>query len=1100
MPPYGEHTRQQGYKRIAADETRASRSRRSRSRSRSRSPRRKIVAFKANKQEEDPLRKSLKADWSFLHEGVLFGRDEEIVVLQEAFKRRIDRAAGDQPELILVQGDFGTGKSALVKTALRDYVKRHNGYFALGKFDQYATTAHPCGPITNALNQLAMALEEKQKKDTYNPLPPSKRILDEVGLEYCQVLASMAPGLARFWGLHSNDKGAGSVQQLCQDRVKVALSKFFRAIKQPVVLVMDDLQFAGTRALSLLETLIETNTRIADDIACLTVVGVYQSNGAPQDHPCTIMLDRLEDEKNTNILRILVENLSISDTDALLSRVLRQRKELCLPLAEIVHEKSRRGNVDFVLRYLKELLESGVLVAERRASSGSYNKRYHDLNWMWEDDKWYELEVRQRLNVEDMASQQIQRLPGTFQGLLKKMACIGAEVDLEVLVVALRGGFSEKRGDGDNFGGYDHDRVKVMLALAIQEDLILEQLPDRPGRYAFRHDRVQQAAYNLIPEDERIKEHWQIGRALLDRLSPETLDQNLFLAVNQLIPGIELLADDIDKQGMPRLFTRAGKKANKLADFEAARTYLDVASQLLSSRHWQDQYRLSLELYCSRAEAECCAEDYEAMNATITEILGKCQSSPSDQMRANLIPLLKLDKKSYNSHEAMDLCFQLLGTLGEKFPTRTRLVFGVSEQLKVKWQLRSMSDEDICNLPLLDVYDAEKTATVSILWHLLRYSCFEASDYFPAVILRGVKLTLKYGVSELSCASLAAYGLVLCSLGDYDDGYRYAKLGMKLMKRFPRCRAQIMPKVCCYSYGMVYPWKLPVGPTTSSLRTAIDTALDTGDLETAMVASYTSLTNSFVAGERLPAYDRRISQCEKIMTVQGPWLSLTKLEKQHVDHLMGRSESPFPALSSIDGSKDAMNDWEYYQFSSSAIQMQLAYHFGDIDKALASANSARKVKGVVKASIYITILHVYDGLTALEAARRLKGNRRQRLVSSARRSLKQLKILAEVCPENIMHKLHLLNGELEAFNGKLNEAVASFKLAIDNAADRGIWQFLALAHERASMAYHRVGRTTEHSRKAKNHLNNAIEAYSEWGACSYVEHLMQRKSDILEVW
>jgi tetratricopeptide (TPR) repeat protein len=212
---------------------------------------------------------------------------------------------------------------------------------------------------------------------------------------------------------------------------------------------------------------------------------------------------------------------------------------------------------------------------------------------------------------------------------------------------------------------------------------------------------------------------------------------------------------------------------------------------------------------------------------------------------------------------------------------------------------------------------------------------------------------------------------------------------------------------------------------------------------------------------------------------------------------MGRTENPLQLTMEMGTKKKSKHDFELYQFSAHTIQLQLSYHFGNIEMALSIAKAARNSLDSFDAICYCTFLFLYDGMTALEAAHGCQGLRRRKYLSVARGRLKKLKTLAKTCPENILHKAHLLRGEFYACSGKLGKAAESFRLAIDNASERGMWQFLALAHERAAVAFHRLGNTPEHRQKASENLNQAIDAYTEWGAIAIVSYLKESKKDIV---
>lgn len=1026
----------------------------------------------------------VEPDWSFLSQQVLFGRDQEIRYLQEALQ------SGDQddnkPRLILVSGKSGSGKSALVKKAFQD-LREQKGegcyHFAMGKFDQLSQlqTAEPYSAFVGALAQLAVSLEENSNQKKAEGI--RSVILDKVGLEYCYHLGNLAPHLAKFLRLSSGDHSEShstTNMLIQQDCLKVALTKFFHALTESVVLVLDDLQWADAQSLDLLEVLV-TNRHV-----CLSIVGICRSNETPWHHTFCEVLRRLEDEQDAIISHLVLPNLGEADIGTLLSRVLQQPTDLCQPLAQVLHKQSDGGNVFFVLQLLRTLLEDGVLTVQSLPSFGLNEEDHHQ--WLWNDNKWEGLDKDSSSGdpvdqVIRLVSNHIQRLPESCQRLLQTMSCIGAEVGLAFLRMLY---------DDD-----DSAALKKNLRIAMDERLIVEQLPHKAGTYAFVHDRVQQASYSLIPDHDKPRSHLAIGKRLLMQLTPKEMESHLFLVVNQLVHGMPLLENEEDKVGLARLCVRAGRKCTKRADTFTAQTYFGIAASLLPARRWRDEYHLSLDLFCSKAEAESCAGDFGDMDQTLEEVLANARS-PNDQMRANLIRLYSLGNQN-KLGEAMDLGLGLMARLGKAFPSQPKIVYLVPELLKVKWRLRRKTDQDIYNLPMIDIYDKKLANVLSILNCMSVYTFCASPDYFPFVALRGVMLTLKHGLSPMACTSFAAYAVVLCAIKDFNEGYRYAKLALKLLERFPHSKSQILPLLYSLSYGVAMIWKIPILPTIEHMEQAVDVALDSGDFEAAMYTTYTMMTNGFLAGESLAVYDQRINKALDIMlSDKGSWYALTKLERQLVDNLMGKTDNPTKLDMELEATQASKQDFQLYQCSGLTVRVQLGYHFGDIEMALENAVASRKITDIVEACPFVAHYYVLDGLTTLEAAQSSRGIQKQKLLSWVRALLRKLQSLAKACPENILHKVYLLRGEMYAARGNLSKAVEWFTLASRNAALVDVPQFRGLAHERAATAYQRLGKTPKDAARAKEHLNEACRVYTLWGAYGVVTHLQKKHSLLLD--
>lgn len=1046
------------------------------------------------KEQQEQLRPH-ELDWTFLEDNHLFGRDDEIQALEKAFHRRIHHQGENtteeceaKPELVLVSGNSGTGKSVLVKTVLQKLAHESNGCFLMGKFDQLQTS-EPYRPIVATLMQWVTFFETELLQ---SDIPATRmwackqkdKILSDVGLEACHVLSALVPALARVLDLHE-EKGPHQMHQTHdarQDRLKVALTKFFKVICSPdcpLVLVMDDLQWVSDAcSLDLLEAL-------AEDTASkgFMLVGICRSNEVPWHHSFAEMLRRLEDNKGVSIRHIQVKCLAAEATKELLSRVLRQPIDYCHTLADKVYQQTE-GNAFLVLQFLQALKDRGILTTAPLKSQDKLDVSQGDYQWVWHENLWA-LSFSDELDVVALVSHRIKKLDERCQYLLKAAACNGAEFSAYALFAVVDGGIERELNE------------------ALKQRQIVE-LTHCPGTFQFSHDRIQQAAYGLIDQGDRSAWHLHIGRSLLQKLTAKQLEDNLFLVVNQLILAIPLLSTNTDKNGLAGLCTRAGKKASQASNFESSLSYFKIAAALLSDRHWRDEYHLSLDLFSSKAEVECCTADYEEMDFTIEKVLLNSRTS-HHKLRARITKIYSLGVSS-RFHEAVKLGIEAMASLGETFPANPRLIYLVPELLKVQRKLRSKSDEYLMSLPFIDKADESKTAVMD-LFNLVQLHAF-CSDrkLYPFIVLRWIRLTLKYGLSEHSCLAFASYGILQCALGNFDEGYRYAMLGLQLFEH-RRSRDDLLPRLYFLVYGIVYKWKRPLRDTLPPLQRAISVAADTGDFECVNFTCWTALVHSFIAGDNLSTIEDRLNGFLTLMTrhgpTEGPWLAMTLMKRKLLHDYMGNSNDRLEIEYDMAGSTKSKTAFQYYHCTQATSRMQLAYHFGELDDALENAKESRIAEKVIKPSYSVVSQYLYDGLVCLEAAQRMK-SKKWRNECRADRILKKLEKLNRHCAENIQHKVFLLRGELKASKGNLSEALKFFNLAARHAEKQGSIHLQALAHERSGVAQMRLGKSARDTGEAmqngesiKQNLQTAIRYYREWGATKLVRCLEHKYAEHL---
>jgi len=129
---------------------------------------------------------------------------------------------------------------------------------------------------------------------------------------------------------------------------------------------------------------------------------------------------------------------------------------------------------------------------------------------------------------------------------LRQLACLGSVTDVTILSLVLE---------------MPEDQVHAALVDALHQRLI-ERL-DRS--YKFVHDRVQEAAYTLIPEASRAQAHLAIGRLLMGHTPPEKRDHSIFEIVNQLNRGASLITSPEERERVAELNLTAGVSSIYLA-------------------------------------------------------------------------------------------------------------------------------------------------------------------------------------------------------------------------------------------------------------------------------------------------------------------------------------------------------------------------------------------------------------------------------------------------------------------------------------------------------------------------------------------------------
>ena len=534
----------------------------------------------------------------FLIPEQLYGRESEVIALLSAFNRVSTGAS----ELLLVAGFSGIGKTAVVNEVHKPIV-RQRGYFIKGKFDQFNRNI-PFFAFVQAFRDLiAQLLSESDAQLNAWKI----RILAAVG-ESGQVMIDVIPELEQIIGPQAAAPQLSG--NAAQHRFNLLFQKFvqvFTTPEHPLVVFLDDLQWADSAALQLLD-------RLMHNMGHLLILGAYRDNEDSPVHPLMLTVHELK-KAGATVNTMTLPPLSQAHINQLVVDTLRCDRTLAEPLTDLIYQKTQ-GNPFFTTQFLKAL---------HSEQSIQFNQ---DVGH-WQCDI-SQIKVQSLTNdVVTLMAQQLQKLPAATQAVLKLAACIGNQFDLQTLAIVCE----------------QSDRQTGMaLWSALQAGLILplnqiykffqaesgvpsENTSERgmvdPGSctYRFLHDRVQQAAYSLIPDHHKQRTHLSIGQRLLRDAADHDQEERRFEIVNHLNVGIAFITSPQEREKLAELNLAAGRKAKTATAYAAAIAYLGTGIELLPADAWKHHYPLALALHEDMAEASYLNTEFEAMERWATVVL-----------------------------------------------------------------------------------------------------------------------------------------------------------------------------------------------------------------------------------------------------------------------------------------------------------------------------------------------------------------------------------------------------------------------------------------------------------------------------------------------
>jgi len=698
----------------------------------------------------------------------LYGREQEVAQLLAAFERIASDPSSlhPTPELMLVAGFSGIGKTVVVNEVHKPIVKQR-GYFIKGKFDQFNRNIPFSGFVQSFQDLMGQLLSESDAE-----LANWKtKIIQALG-EQGQVIIEVIPELEQIIGqqppVPELEGSAG------QNRFNLLFGKFVRVFatkEHPLTIFLDDLQWADLASLNLLKLLVS-----ASETGYLLVLGAYRDNEVSPAHPLILTLSDLQ-KQEANIHTLTLAGLGEADITRLVADTLRCSLAVATPLAELVYRKTQ-GNPFFTTQFLQGLHEDGYITFDPNAG-------------YWQCDLSRVRDLSLTDDVLEFMVRRLQKLPETTQEVLKLAACIGNQFDLETLAIALEStpekvatdlwsglqeGFVVPQNENYKFFQVA-DRQLPEIEPVTRQDLSLS----RRSNYRFLHDRVQQAAYALIPDSEKPTTHLKIGQLLLNQLSEAEQEENIFTVVNQLNYGVELIDEPAERERLARLNLVAGTKAKAATAYSVAVGYFAVGRKLLRDDCWQSQYELSLKLFESAAEAAYLNGEFEAMEELIEEVLRETRS-PLAQVKVYEVKL-QAYAVSNQFVEAIKTAFAVLKLFGVSFPESPTDadIQRTFADTKSQWSDRPI--QQLKNLPAMS--DPEKIATLRILGSITGAAYIALPQFLPFIVCEQIKLSIKYGNAPWSAFSYAIYGTILCGvLDDIESGYQFGQLASQLLSKF----------------------------------------------------------------------------------------------------------------------------------------------------------------------------------------------------------------------------------------------------------------------------------------------------------------------------
>ncbi len=1039
----------------------------------------------------------------------LYGRQEHITKLLTAFEHVCEGTS----TLMLISGIPGIGKSALVQE-IHKPITRQRGYFIAGKFDQFQRDI-PYSAIIEAFGSLMRQL--LTESSTLLALW-RERLLAALG-QHGHIIVDIIPELELIIGPQPELPVLGPTES--QNRFNLIFQRFIQVFTQPehpLVLFIDDMQWADSTSLSLLQQVLTTTRYAQDTPSAFLVIGAYRDNEVDTSHPLLLMVQDLV-QTGVAVQDIHLAPLSNTEIEQFVQDTVHRDGELTQQLAEIVKAKTN-GNPFFMGEFLKSLYTMDLLTFD-----------YTHGEWQWDPAAIQGQQITD--NVVDLMQSRVLQLPPATQHALKFAACIGTRFALKTLARVAEQQPVEMARTLE-------DALTSGLLIPSSNDYHLMTF-DVPGlsdmitaEYIFAHDRIQQAVYDALPEAERQAMHWRIGQLLFAQilhmsqssttvdiptnlqpsLQPETLlemdsvEEHIFEIVPHLNHGQVWSTSQAERDRVATLNLVAGRKARASAAYEPCYTYLKAGIALLmphvgdqlSSRtdaqtqgdaamlayekttqdSWTRLYSLTLDLYVEAAEAAYLCGDFEQSSHFVAVVLEHAHTL-LDKVKAYEIQIVAAMSQN-QLQVAVQTALYVLQMLGVELPEQPAPEDFMTGFQNVAAALAEKPIDMLYELPPMT--DPYQMAAMRILTSVMSAAYLTSPVLTALITFQEVLLSLRYGNAPMSAFAYGMYGFILCGIiGDSETGYSFGELALRLAEH-PAAR-EVRASVIHIVHAGVRHWKVHIRDTLPSFLQAYQTGLETGDVQYAANAAYMHVVSSFICGVNVQelarekkAFGRSIAQLK-----QEAARMYHRLYEQVVFNLVYETDSPWVLAGEAydEATMLPVHEDMHDQTGLHLLyvhKLMLCYLFGAYEQAVEYAALAEQYVAGVTSSPQVPFFYFYDSLARLAVVGMHDAESRVQHEEKVAANQEKMLQWSHLAPMNCGHKWHLIEGERARVQGNDGEAWSHYYMAMTLAHDNGYVHEEALAYELMARFYDEKGVLDV----AQTYLHKAHYAYESWGA------------------
>ncbi|KNY29772.1 protein kinase domain-containing protein [Pseudobacteroides cellulosolvens] len=989
----------------------------------------------------------------------LYGREKEIENLAKAF----ESLKSSELRLLLVAGYSGIGKTTIIKEFYRMSLNKSN-YFISGKFNKMQKS-NPYSAIILAFRELMRGIITE-----YTNIEKWKDILIEALGPNAKILIDLIPELGQIIGQHPEVPKLSPSEE--KNRFLMVFRDFIRVFarkEHPLVIFLDDLQwcdFSTTDFLKYIITTIEAGN--------LLIIGSYRDNEINEEHPLLQMVDELKGTFGSDgfLNKILLEPLPEHVVNQMVADTLKRHYSDTYMLTNYIYRKTK-GNAFFARQFLYSLHQKGAFKFD-------YDK--HTWNWSLEELD----EVHISDNVVEFLIQSLNMLPADSLKILKKASCIGNSFDLRTLYLICN--------EFENISDALWTIIDKDLIIPLNNDYRLLYMPKEELikssmdiRFHFSHDKIQQAAYSLFSDEEKLAIHQEIGKTLFESYTVEnSIDSSIFEVINHLNIAKDLLIEKNERFNLMELNFKAGKQAKGNSAYDIAINHFNVGKSLLTKAEWKECPEKLFEFSYELTESNYLAGKIENSLDCCSRLL-KSASNNIQKARAISLKAKILDNKGEKKALVIDEVRKGLKLLGVHLPEDAeqidrRLSQGIT---KMQAYLDKCSIESFVNLPKMT--DESRKMVMQLFFQVqpATFQYYPPLNFLIQIIM--FDMALSYGTTQVSCKNIAECGIIYGPLlNNYDMAYRFGQTSFVLLEKLD---AKLYKAGCYFIFAtFISHWKAHYSESLNYFDMCLKNALETGDIEHAVYScthklkhilySGINLNDCRIEGENVLKFfkDVNISFLEPSIRI---FLNFIKQLQSTYNYEVENSLLQEALLS--------QNIWLLCVFGQcNLISNYVLENFEAADRWNTFTQPYLN-GGTGHFSMPDHIM--FQSLVLIKKYEKSAENERQILVDSIVKNVEILKVWSDNCPSNFAHKYYLVCAELARVQNKsLESIVVLYNKALNSIAPGDFINMKALINELLGEFW--INRDDKFIGKA--YIKEAYYFYTKWGAFSKIRILEKK--------